>query len=68
MSGTYEVTWSNVYEDSESPEDAVAQALGDLGHVLKHHSGPSIFVVRDGEGNRVATIDIEFEQVSEVPR
>ena len=46
----YEVIWSQIYE-AESPEDAVAQALGDLDTVVHHPSeGPNYLIVRSNLG------------------
>lgn len=46
----YEVTWTMTYE-AESPEDAVAQALGDLDTVVHHPSeGPNFLIVRSDQG------------------
>lgn len=56
----YEVTWSNAYEADDFRE-AIEQALGDLADVVANRRGPSIFVVYDDEGHRVAAHDIEYD-------
>ena len=57
---TYEVTWSMIYEAS-SVQDAVRQALGDLGTVITHPSeGPNFFLVTG------ADIDLEVVSADEV--
>ena len=56
----FQVTWSNDYE-ADDFQDAIEQALGDLADVVTNRRGPSIFVVYDDEGNRVAAHDIEYD-------
>lgn len=44
--GTYEVSWTMIYE-ATSPSEAVKQALAGLDDVVRLHTeGPNIFVVR----------------------
>jgi hypothetical protein len=59
---TYEVTWSMIYE-ADSPQDAVRQALGDLGTVLAHPTeGPNFFLVSGQD------IDLEVVSADEIDR